>query len=111
MIKGANKIFYNEGEGPANGRFCVRGSGKRFFAFAYYDNYIDSISYFKKILSNYNKDHHVFKDNEDTLDKIINEGGIIFKNELFELMLIRENVKYKFYITAPGGFFSSKWKW
>jgi hypothetical protein len=53
----------------------------------------------------------VFKDNEDTLDKIINAEGIIFKNELFELMLIRENVKYKFYITAPGGFFSSKWKW
>ena len=79
--------------------------------FQYHDNYIDSISYFKKILSNYNKDHHVFKDNEDTLDKIINAEGIIFKNELFELMLIRENVKYKFYITAPGGFFSSKWKW
>ena len=109
LVKGLNKIFYNEGEGPENGRFCVRGDKDSSFTFAYYDGLDESLGLFRKIVENYDPSHEVFKKDDKTLDKIINGDGIEYKNEKFELMLIRENVKYKFYITPPGGFFFGKW--
>ena len=45
----------------------------------------------------------------EELDQIITSdglgSGLEYRNEDFGLVLIRENVKYKFYITPPGGFF------
>ncbi len=104
LIDGLDKILYNEGEGPSNGRLCVRNS----FVFAYFNKLNESLDLFKKIVINYDKDHQVFQKSNKKLDELINSGGITYNNDLFELMLIRENVKYKFYITPPGGFFS-KW--
>ena len=109
LIKGASKIFYNEGEGPSNGRICVRTTDENYWAYAFYDNISDSIDYFRKIVSNYEKNHDVFKYKDEVLDEMIKGVGIKFKSEQFELLLINENVKYKFYILPPGGFFTGKW--
>ncbi len=106
MINGLDKILYNEGEGPSNGRLCVRQDTDSSFVFAYFDELNESLDLFKKIVINYERDHQVFQKSSKILDELINSGGIIFKNDLFRLQLIRENVKYKFYITAPKGFYN-----
>jgi hypothetical protein len=103
IIKGSYKIFYCEGEGPANGRFCVKENGSSSWAYAFYDEINDSLEYFKTIVKNYNDNHEVFSLSNDELDEKVSGDGISFKNQDFELLLIRENVKYKFFIFPPGG--------
>ena len=115
LIKGLDKIIYNESEGPSNGRLCLRGEAKdeSFFIYAYFDTLNDSFSLFKKIIKNYDVDLiqelNSYEKNK-TLDGIVRSTGIEYKSDEFELLLIRENVKYKFYLTPPGGFFNGKWK-
>ena len=110
LVKGLEKILYCDGEGPGDKRLCVtERDGKCSFVFAYYDSVEDSLSLFKSIVSNYNKSHDVFHLSVEELDQIITSdglgSGLEYRNEDFGLVLIRENVKYKFYITPPGGFF------
>lgn len=108
LVKGLDKILYNEGEGPANGRLCVRyNNDDSYFVYAYFNELDESLALFKKIVTNYDKTHQIFNKSNKLLDELINSDGINYKSDLFELMLIRENVKYKFYITPPGGFYSN----
>ena len=103
IIKGSYKIFYSEGEGPANGRFCVKDNGLSSWAYAFYDEINDSVEYFRDIVKNYNDNHEVFNLSNNELEEKVSSDGISYKNQDFELLLIRENVKYKFYIFPPGG--------
>ena len=108
LVKGLDKILYNDGEGPANGRLCVQyNNDNSYFVFAYFNDLDESLNLFKKIVTNYDKNHQVFHKSNKILDELINSEGITYKSDLFELMLIRENVKYKFYVTPPGGFYSN----
>ena len=108
LVNGLDKIMYNDGEGPANGRLCVQyNNDDSYFVYAYFDELDESLTLFKKIVTNYDKNHQIFHKSNKILDEIINSEGITHKSDLFELMLIRENVKYKFYITPPGGFYSN----
>ncbi len=115
LIKGLDKIIYNESEGPSDGRLCVRGEDKdeSFFIYAYFDTLEDSFNLFKKIIKNYDEgliqELNSYEKN-NTLDGIVRSTGIEYKSGEFELLLIRENVKYKFYLNPPGGFFNGKWK-
>jgi hypothetical protein len=113
LINGLEKISYNEGEGPENGRLIVTETTEGYYAYSYYDDIQDSLMLFKQIVVKYDSDHEVFElssedDVQDELDEMINSSGLKFITDDFELLLIRENVKYKFYITPPGGFMS-KW--
>ena len=108
LVNGLDKIIYNDGEGSANGRLCVQyNNDDSYFVYAYFDKLDESLTLFKKIVTNYDKNHQVFHKSNKILDEIINSEGITHNSDLFELMLIRENVKYKFYITPPGGFYSN----
>lgn len=114
LINGLEKISYNEGEGPENGRLIVTETTEGYYAYSYYDDIQDSLMLFKQIVVKYDSDHEVFElssedDVQDELDEMINSSGLKFITDDFELLLIRENVKYKFYITPPGGFMSA-WK-
>ena len=108
LVNGLDKILYNEGEGPANGRLCVRyNNDDSYFVYAYFNELDESLALFKKIVTNYDETHQIFNKSNKLLDELINSDGITYKSDLFELMLIGENVKYKFYITPPGGFYSN----
>lgn len=103
IVKGAYKIFYYEGEGPSNGRVCVKDNGSNSWCYAFFDDIDESLKYFKHIVKNYDESHKVFNLSNDQLEEKVSNDGISFKNKDFELLLIRENVKYKFYIFPPGG--------
>ena len=87
------------------GDYVQYNNDNSYFVFTYFND-LDEFTYLK-IVTNYDKNHQVFHKSNKILDELINSEGITYKSDLFELMLIRENVKYKFYVTPPGGFYSN----
>jgi len=102
LIKGLNKILFNAGEGIKNGRLCI--DGKNIFSFM--DTLDESLELFKKIVMNYDSLHDVFVLKNGQLNTLICDEGLEFIHNDFRILLINENVKYKFYITPLDDFFT-----
>ena len=70
------------------------------------DTLDESLELFKKIVMNYDSSHDVFVLKNGQLNTLICDEGLEFIHNDFRILLINENVKYKFYITPLDDFFT-----